>query len=82
MPQVTVVFPDRRIIVDGEVIDFPADLPMPQPGSRALQWTGTAGELELPFESRPIGWAEVEPYVALHAAERQRQTAAASGPAS
>lgn len=68
----SVIVPDRTIIVDGVplVFDFASYLP----GLRALQWNGASGQIE--FEAGPQTWFDnalfVQPFIDAYNAEKAR----------
>lgn len=85
MPRVTVVPPDRLIIVNGEALQF--DYPAP-PNLHALQWDGTAqsGHMEWTDDynmalDASLYAEEVAPYVQLWEAEKARLVAEAEAKA-
>lgn len=70
--QVSVIIPDKTIVVDGEALQF--DFQSFPPGLRAVQWAGVSGKME--FNTGADQWfdniAIVQPYVDAWQAEKDR----------
>lgn len=73
----SVIIPDRTIVLDGEALVF--DFPAVFPGLRALQWNGVSGSLE--FETGPQQFIDnplfVNPFIQAYQAEAARIAAEA-----
>ncbi len=77
MTTVTVVAEDRRIIVDGDVLEFDFAI---DPEIWAVQWNGTQGHIEYRDNRMPEAIAEetsVAAWIERHAAEKERRRIAA-----
>lgn len=73
MTTVTVVAEDRRVIVDGEVLEFAFPI---DPEIWAIQWNGSKGHIEYRDNRMPEAISDeraVASWIALHAAEKERR---------
>ncbi len=76
MTTVTVVADDRRLIVDGEMLEFDFSI---DPEIWAIQWNGAHGHIEYRDGRMPLDIADeksVTPWISLHAQEKERRRVA------